>query len=111
MRIGFSVFLMAVGAILLFAVHKTATGVNIHTIGLILIIAGVIGLAATLTVFAPRRGVTGVASERTVTTDAPAVPVAAAPVATPVTTTTTTPVAPAPAGVTTQQVVEHREVY
>jgi hypothetical protein len=107
MRIGFSVFLMAVGAVLLFAVHKTATGVNIHTIGVILIIAGVIGLAATLTIFAPRRGVTGVASERTVTTDAPVAPVAAAPVAT----TTTAPVATAPAGVTTQQVVEHREVY
>lgn len=110
MRIGFSVFLMAVGAVLLFAVHKTATGVNIHTIGVILIIAGVIGLAATLTIFAPRRGVTGVATERTVTTDAPVAPVAAAPVATPVA-TTTTPVATAPAGVTTQQVVEHREVY
>ncbi len=107
MRIGFSVFLMAVGAILLFAVHKTATGFNIHTIGVILIIAGVIGLAATLTIFAPRRGVTGVASERTVTTDAP---VAAAPVATPVA-TTTAPVATVPQGVTTQQVVEHREVY
>jgi hypothetical protein len=106
MRIGFSVFLMAVGAVLLFAVHKTATGVNIHTIGVILIIAGVIGLAATLTIFAPRRGVTGVTSERTVTTDAPAAPVAAAPVA-----TTTAPVATVPAGVTTQQVVEHREVY
>jgi hypothetical protein len=111
MRIGFSVFLMAVGAVLLFAVHKTATGVNIHTIGVILIIAGAIGLAATLTIFAPRRGVTGVASERTVTTDAPAAPVAAAPAATPVATTTTTPVATVPAGTTTQQVVEHREVY
>jgi hypothetical protein len=111
MRIGFSVFLMAVGAVLLFAVHKTATGVNIHTIGVILIIAGVIGLAATLTVFAPRRGVTGVASERTVTTDAGVAPVAAAPAATPVATTTTAPVATVPAGTTTQQVVEHREVY
>jgi hypothetical protein len=115
MRIGFSVFLMAVGAVLTFAVHKTATGVDIHTIGIILMIAGVIGLAATLTIFAPRRGVTGVASERTVTTTP-----AAAAVANPsvVTTTpsvvTTTPevVTTTPqAGVTTQQVVEHREVY
>ena len=40
MRIGFSVFLMAVGAVLLFAIHKSATGVDIHTIGVILIIAG-----------------------------------------------------------------------
>jgi hypothetical protein len=110
MRIGFSVFLMAVGAVLLFAVHKSATGVDIHTIGVILIIAGVIALAATLTIFAPRRGVTGVASERIVTTDAGAVPVAAAPAAAPVA-TTTAPVATVPSGVTTQQVVEHREVY
>jgi hypothetical protein len=106
MRIGFSVFLMAVGAVLTFAVHKTATGVNIHTIGVILMIAGVIGLAATLTIFAPRRGVSAVASERTVTTTP-----GAAPVATPVATTPTAPAATAPAGVTTQQVVEHREVY
>jgi hypothetical protein len=107
MRIGFSVFLMAVGAVLTFAVHKTATGVNIHTVGVILMIAGVIGLAATLTIFAPRRGVTGVATERTVITS-PAV----APVANPtVVTTTPATVTTAPAGVTTQQVVEHREVY
>jgi hypothetical protein len=101
MRIGFSVVLMAVGAVLTFAVHKTANGVNIHTVGVILMIAGVIALAATLTIFAPRRGVTGVATERTVTTDRPAAPVA----------TTTQPVASVPAGVTTEQVVEHREVY
>src|SRR5665213_1923497 len=98
MRIGFSVFLMAVGAVLLFAVHKTATGVNIHTIGVILMIAGVIGLAATLTIFAPRRAVSGVASDRTVTT-------APAAAATPAAVTT------APATVTTERTVEHREGY
>jgi hypothetical protein len=107
MRIGFSVFLMAVGAVLTFAVHKTATGVNIHTVGVILMIAGVIGLAATLTIFAPRGGVSAVASERTVTT-APAV----APVASPtVVTTTPATLTTTPAAVTTQQTVEHREVY
>jgi hypothetical protein len=108
MRIGFSVFLMAVGGVLVFAVHKTATGVNIHTIGVILIIAGVIGLAATLTIFAPRRGVSTVAPDRTTTTTPAAAPVAApiaAPVSTPAVVTTV------PAGVTTQQVVEQREVY
>lgn len=107
MRIGFSVFLMAVGAVLTFAVHKTATGVNIHTIGVILMIAGVIGLAATLTIFAPRRGVSAVASERTVTTTPGAASVADATVVT----TTPATVTTAPAGVTTEQVVEHREVY
>jgi hypothetical protein len=107
MRIGFSVFLMAVGAVLTFAVHKTATGVNIHTIGVILMIAGVIGLAATLTIFAPRRAVTGVATERTVTTSPASTPVATPAVAT----TTPAAVTTTPVGVTTQQVVEHREVY
>jgi hypothetical protein len=107
MRIGFSVFLMAVGAVLLFAIHKTATGVNIHTIGVILIIAGVIGLAATLTIFAPRRGVSAVATDRTVMTTPAAAPVAYPTVAT----TTPAAVTTTPAGVTTQQVVEQREVY
>jgi hypothetical protein len=114
MRIGFSVFLMAVGAVLTFAVHKTATGVNIHTVGVILMIAGVIGLAATLTIFAPRRGVTGVASERTVTTTPAAAPVANPSVVTttPSVVTATPEVVTTPqAGVITQQVVEHRESY
>ena len=55
MRIGFSVFMMAVGAVLTFAVKATAKGVNIHTVGVILMIAGALGLIVTLTIFAPRR--------------------------------------------------------
>jgi Domain of unknown function (DUF6458) len=54
-RIGFSVFMMAVGAVLTFAVKATAKGVNIHTVGVILMIAGALGLIVTLTIFAPRR--------------------------------------------------------
>jgi Domain of unknown function (DUF6458) len=55
MGIGASVFLMAVGAILAFAVHATVSGIDVQVIGFILIAAGVIGLALTLIVFAPRR--------------------------------------------------------
>jgi len=44
MGIGISVFLIAVGAILTFAVHVVVQGVEIGTVGIILMIAGGIGL-------------------------------------------------------------------
>jgi sulfite exporter TauE/SafE len=48
MGIGTSIFLIAVGAILRYAVSATATGFSIHTVGLILMIVGVIGLLISL---------------------------------------------------------------
>jgi hypothetical protein len=65
MGIGVGILLMAVGAILTFAVHVTTSGFNIHTVGVILMIAGALGLVVTLTIFAPRRRATTV-QERTV---------------------------------------------
>ena len=44
MTIGSSIFLIAVGAILKYAVTATVAGIEIQTIGLILMIAGAIGL-------------------------------------------------------------------
>jgi hypothetical protein len=44
MTIGTSIFLIAVGAILRYAVTATVAGVDIQTAGLILMIVGVIGL-------------------------------------------------------------------
>jgi Domain of unknown function (DUF6458) len=44
MTIGTSIFLIAVGAILKFAVTATVAGVDIQTVGVILMVAGVIGL-------------------------------------------------------------------
>ena len=44
MGIGVSVFLIAVGAILSFAITWTAQGVNLDTVGVILMIVGAIGL-------------------------------------------------------------------
>jgi sugar phosphate permease len=44
MTIGASIFLIAVGAILKYAVNATVSGIEIQTIGLILMIAGVVGL-------------------------------------------------------------------
>jgi hypothetical protein len=54
MRIGSSLFLIAVGAILYFAVTATLAGIDIQTVGLILMIVGVVGLAIGL-VFTMRR--------------------------------------------------------
>jgi hypothetical protein len=48
MTIGASVVLIAIGAILLFAVTASIAGVSVNTIGLILIIAGAIGLLISL---------------------------------------------------------------
>jgi hypothetical protein len=44
MTIGTSLFLIAVGAILRFAVADSIDGVDLSTVGLILIVVGVIGL-------------------------------------------------------------------
>jgi len=55
MRIGASLFLIAVGAILTFAVNKTFNGVDINTIGVILMIVGAIGLLITLAMVSMRR--------------------------------------------------------
>lgn len=44
MGIGVSVFLIAVGAILSFAIDVTTEGVNLDTVGVILMIVGAIGL-------------------------------------------------------------------
>jgi uncharacterized protein DUF6458 len=48
MGIGTSLFLIAVGAILYFAVNATISGLEIATIGLILMIVGVVGLVISL---------------------------------------------------------------
>jgi tetrahydromethanopterin S-methyltransferase subunit E len=48
MRIGSSLFLIAVGAILYFAVTATLVGIDIQVVGLILMVIGVIGFALSL---------------------------------------------------------------
>jgi hypothetical protein len=44
MTIGTSIFLIAVGAILKFAVTASVAGIKIETVGLILMICGAVGL-------------------------------------------------------------------
>jgi uncharacterized protein DUF6458 len=48
MGIGFSIFLIAVGAILKFAVTASVAGIRLDVVGLILMIVGVLGLIASL---------------------------------------------------------------
>jgi membrane protein implicated in regulation of membrane protease activity len=55
MGIGVGLFLVAIGAVLTFAVDATVSGVNIHTVGVILMIVGILGIVIDLAIFAPRR--------------------------------------------------------
>ena len=65
MGIGVSVFLMAVGAILAFAVDAELGGVDLDTIGIILMVVGVIGLIASMVIFGgANRGDTTVIRDR-----------------------------------------------
>ena len=70
MGIGTSILLIAIGAILRFAVHVSTSGFSIHTVGVILMIVGVLGLIVSLLVGSMwadrRRGGTTVVREREV---------------------------------------------
>ncbi len=48
MTLGFSLFLIAVGAILRFAVTATVVGIDIQTVGVILMVVGAIGFVISL---------------------------------------------------------------
>ena len=51
MGIGISIVLIAVGAVMAFALDVTAEGFNIETVGIILMVVGALGLLASLTIF------------------------------------------------------------
>jgi hypothetical protein len=48
MGVGTSLFLIAVGAILKYAVHTSVSGLSLDTVGVILMIVGALGLLLTL---------------------------------------------------------------
>jgi hypothetical protein len=59
MPLGTSIFLIAVGAILRYAVTATTSGISLPTVGLILMIVGVAGLVLSvlyMLTWGPRRG-------------------------------------------------------
>ena len=66
MGIGTSIFLIAAGAILYFAVNADVSGLEISTIGLILMICGALGLVISLFFLGRYRGAP---AERTVIRD------------------------------------------
>lgn len=74
MGFGVSIFLIAVGAILYFAVEATVQGLDISTVGVILMIVGAIALVVslfTLESWRTRRTGTPVVEERVVRDDRP----------------------------------------
>jgi hypothetical protein len=71
MGIGTSLVLIAVGAILKFAVTTSVSGVKLETVGLILMIVGVVGLLISLLLLSRARTAVAapVATERVVERD------------------------------------------
>ena len=55
MRIGASLALIALGAILKWAVTATVSGINLHVVGVILMIVGLAGLVFDLVMWSSRR--------------------------------------------------------
>lgn len=54
MRLGTSIFLLAVGAILTFAVTVSVSGIDLRTVGVILMVVGVLGIVLEFALFRPR---------------------------------------------------------
>jgi hypothetical protein len=48
MGIGVSLILIAVGAVMAWAVNVTASGFNVHTVGYILLVIGILGMLISL---------------------------------------------------------------
>ena len=55
MKIGASLVLLAIGAILRFAVTKQVSGIDVQTVGVVLMIVGLIGLVISMIMFGSRR--------------------------------------------------------
>jgi hypothetical protein len=71
MGLGVSLFLIAAGAILTWAVNATVSGIDINTIGVILMVVGIIGLVLSM-IFWSSWGGPGYANRRrTVVDDGP----------------------------------------
>ena len=70
MGIGVSLILIAVGAVLAFAVHVTTSGFNVNTVGYILLVIGAVGGLISLAFWSSWGGVAG--RRRTVIDEGPA---------------------------------------
>lgn len=74
MHIGVSLFLLAIGAILTFAVNVSISGLDLNTVGIILMIVGAVYLLLSLILLASRGGRPvegGIVEERRIYNDDP----------------------------------------
>ena len=69
MGVGVSLILIAAGAILTWAVNATVSGVDINTVGVILMVVGIVGLLLSLVFWSSWGGFGGVRREETVVRD------------------------------------------
>jgi hypothetical protein len=76
MGFGIGIFLAAVGAVLAFAVSKTVSGVDIHAVGWILLIVGIVGVVLSMIFWSSWAGPGYFSNRRRTTTvdDGPAAP-------------------------------------
>ena len=66
MGLGVSIFLIAVGAILTFAVETTTDGINLDTVGIILMGVGALGFLVSLLFWSRISALGGTRTDRTV---------------------------------------------
>ncbi len=71
MGTGVSLLLIAAGAILTWAVSATVSGLNIHVVGVILLVVGIVGLMLSLVFWSSWGGFGGVSRRTTVIDDGP----------------------------------------
>jgi len=69
MGLGVSIFLIAVGAILTWAVNATVSGLELNTIGVILMVVGILGLILSMIFWSSWGGVGGSTRRRTTYVD------------------------------------------
>ena len=74
MGLGVGIFLTALGAILAFAVSADVSGVNIHTIGWILLIVGIAGVVLSMIFWSSWAGPGYFSRRRTYVDDGPGAP-------------------------------------
>ncbi len=69
MGIGVSLILIAVGAILTWAVNATVSGLDINTVGIILMVVGAVGLVLSMMFWSSWGGIGGTTRRRTTVVD------------------------------------------
>ena len=74
MGLGVGIFLAAIGAILIWAVSADVSGVNIHAIGWILLIVGIVGIILSMIFWSSWAGPGYFSRRRTYVDDGPAGP-------------------------------------